>query len=175
MQTTVPIEVSASTYAKLQKLAVLAGSEAAAIAKLIEHWEAVHTLPPVATPTRAAHPTAGLRIETWRTPNGDELPVGAPLYAPYMGKTYEALVVKGGIQYDGKVYDSPTSAGRAVKKKVRGLTGSAASTNGREFWRLRDPSTGQLVAIKHLNPGPPIDADELLREIMGTGSSISAA
>jgi hypothetical protein len=175
MQTTVPIHVPTSTYAKLQKLAVLAGSEAAAIAKLIEHWEANHAVQPTAPPNRVERAAAGQSIETWRTPNGDELPVGAPLYAPYMGKTYEALVVKGGIRYDGKVYDNPTSAGRAVKKKVRGLTGSAASTNGREFWRLRDPSTGQLVAIKDLNPGPPIDADELLREIMGTASSISAA
>jgi hypothetical protein len=169
------VEVPATTFAKLQKLAVLAGSEAAAIAKLIEHWEAHQAAPPMPQSPKAPPDISTVVLQTWRTPNGDELPIGAPLYAPYAGKTYEALVVKGGIKYEGKVYDSPTSAGRAVKKKARGLTGSAASTNGREFWRLRDPSTGQLVAIKDLNPSPPIDANELLREIMGTTASSSAA
>ena len=165
MNTTVFIQVPAVIHAKLQKLAVLAGNEASAIERLIEHWEQNQAWGK-ARDDKAAVAAKLPHVENWRTSNGDVLPVGAPLFAPYAGKIYEAVVVKGGIEFEGKVYDSPTSAGRAVKKKARGLVGSAASTNGREFWRLRDPSNGQLIAIKDLNPGPQIDTDELLREIL---------
>jgi hypothetical protein len=164
------IEVTPATYAKLKRLAVLAGTEAAAVERLIEHWERSQPDSPVNS--REPKDATGTKaVETWRTPNGDLLPIGIPVFAPYGGKTYEGVVVKGGISYQGKVYDNPTSAGKAVKKHVRGLSGSSASTNGREFWKVRDPSSGQLVSIKDLNPGPQLDANELLREIMGSTSA----
>ena len=64
------------------------------------------------------------------------LPVGTELIHP--GRQHpdqRAVVVGDGIEFQGKVYDSPSGAARAA-------TGTTAE-NGWRFWRLRD--SGQLL------------------------------
>lgn len=160
MEDTITIRVGRATYAKLQRLAALAGSESAAIERLIALWERGQEAP---VPPDSAPPSAD--AELWRSPGGDVLPVGTPLEAPYGDKTYHAIVETHGIRYEGKLYASPTAAARAVKKRASGLVGTSASTNGRDFWRVRDPKSGRLVPLSRLNPGPAIDSQQLLKEI----------
>ncbi|MFZ2650649.1 MAG: hypothetical protein WA210_11155, partial [Burkholderiaceae bacterium] len=100
----------------------------------------------------------------WRSSTGDELPVGAPLEAPYKRRTFHAVVERKGIRFGKELYQSPSAAGRAVKHSV-GVTGKAAQTDGRTFWNVRDPTSGRLVSIGELNPRKRIDAEELLREL----------
>jgi hypothetical protein len=109
----------------------------------------------------------------WRSSTGDELPIGAKLEAKYKGKTYFAVIEPQGMRVGKDLYQSPSAAGRAVKKSV-GVTGSSAQTDGRTFWSVRDPSTGRLVSISDLNPRNMIDANELLREIMSSDPTNAA-
>ncbi len=160
MDDTVPIHVARATYAKLRRLAVLAGSESAAIDRLIAHWEHGQRA--------SAHGDSapgGIEGGLWRSPSGDVLPVGTPLEASYGGRIHRATVEPGGIRYEGTLYPSPTAAARAVKKRARGLVGTSAGTNGRAFWRVRDSKSGRRVPLSRLNPGPPIDSEELLKDI----------
>ena len=160
MSARVPVYVSASTHTKLQRLAVLAGDESAAIDRLIAHWEQSANSKAAASATAPAANAVGV----WHSASGDVLPIGERLEGTDAGKTHYATIEREGIKYAGKVYDSPSAAARAVKEK-RGLTGSAATTNGREFWKLRDPRTNRLLPISALRPASRISADELLAEI----------
>jgi hypothetical protein len=146
---------------RLGQLAVLAGSESNAVARLIEFWMTHHgETPRVQTMGDLAAKTSTQR---WRSTSGDELPVGVTLEAPYKGRTYQAVVEARGIRFAGKLYQSPSAAGRAVKESV-GVTGRASQTDGRAFWGVRDPITGRVVTIGQLNPRQKVDVDALLRE-----------
>ena len=69
-------------------------------------------------------------------------PGGKVLYATYKGKDYKAWVgSRGRIKYNGKLYDSPSSAGKAIITK--------GAVNGWNFWKYKDKS-GNLIAIKNL-------------------------
>ena len=153
----VPIHLEDDIYKKIQRLAVLAGSESAAIERLVAYWEnSVRD-----TPSR--NPTEELAA-FWRSPTGDLLRVGERLEGIDTGKTHFATVEQNGIRFSGKLYDSPSAAARAVKRK-RGLIGPAASTNGRDFWKLRDPQSGRLVSLSALRPHRGIDAEALLANL----------
>jgi hypothetical protein len=55
---------------------------------------------------------------------------GQGIYAEYKGKKYHAVVYSSGnIRFNGKIYDSPSGAGLAIRKK---------STNGWAFWKYKD-------------------------------------
>jgi hypothetical protein len=152
------VHVSAHTYQKLRKLAVLAGSESAAIDRLVTHWEAYSTSP---------SDEAGSEVEsraTWRSPTGDVLRIGERLEARDGGKSHFAIVEQSGIRFDQKLFDSPSAAARAVKEK-RGLTGPATSTNGRDFWKVRDPGSGRLVSLRDMRPHRGVDVSALLAEL----------
>lgn len=170
MADTINVSISSSAFARLQRLAVpLVDDPSSIIEKLIDHWE---TNPPKNTnPTAplipSASPTPKDSAEFWRSPRGDTLPVGATLQAEYLGKTFRATVEKRGIRFGGKVYDSPSAAGVAAKGQL-GRTGRAASTDGRSFWKIQDPSSGRWVSIASLRPAQHIDADALLAELMNS-------
>lgn len=152
------LQVSALTYQKLRKLAVLAGSESAAIERLLAHWERYD----VDSQPKAATEVGG--SVTWRSPTGDVLRVGERLEARDGGKAHFATIERSGIRYDRKLYDSPSAAARAVKEK-RGLVGPAASTNGRDFWKIRDPSSGRLVSLSEMRPHRGVDVAALFAEL----------
>ena len=155
----VPINVRRPIYEKLQLLAVLTGDESSAIERLIAHWEAGS--PPV-EPRREK---AAAPVTLWHSPTGDVLPVGETLQGTDGGKVHQATVERDGIRYNGAVYDSPSAAARAVKE-ARGLKGPSASTNGREFWKLRDPKTNRWIPINALRPAHRLDGDALLDELI---------
>lgn len=154
----VPIQVKRSVFEKLQRLAVFTGDESSAVEKLILHWENSALAP------RASAVHLASEVQFWHSPTGDILRVGETLKAWDAGKTHEATVEREGIKYDGTVYDSPSAAARAVKR-ARGLEGASTNTNGRDFWKLRDPKTNRWVPISSLRPKYRIDADKALDEL----------
>ena len=61
------------------------------------------------------------------------LPAGTEIFAPYKGTTYTATVTEEGkILYNGKVYNSPSGAAKAIY--------SGKEVNGWVFWRYRTGS-----------------------------------
>jgi hypothetical protein len=158
----VPCYLKPQVAATLRRLAVLAGSESVAVERLIEFWNANQA-------SDSSHPAmdrspSNSPAATWRSTTGDDLPVGARLEAPYKGKMYYAVVERQGIKFGKSLFQSPSAAGRAVKASV-GVSGAAAQTDGRSFWRIRNPATGRLVPIGELNPRRAIDTDALLRQL----------
>jgi len=69
---------------------------------------------------------------------------GKVIYATYKGKDYKGWVANNGAirvkGIKGVIYDSPSAAGAAVRKK---------STNGWVFWKYKDES-GELVSLGDL-------------------------
>lgn len=160
MSDQIDVPISSKVFARLQRLAVpLVDDTNSVIEKLIDHWEA-------SPPSANAAPQSNEKstTEVWRSPRGDVLPVGAPLQAEYLGKTFRATVEKKGIRFAGKVYGNLSAAGVAAKGQL-GREGRAASTNGRDFWKIQDPVSEQWLPITALRPSHRIDADALLAEL----------
>lgn len=149
---------------ELSRLAVLAGSESAAVERLIEFWNSHQRTPQVVPSQSAPLPLPRKSAAMWRSSTGDELPIGARLEASYKGRTYHAQVEQKGIRFGRSLYQSPSAAGRAVKNSA-GVNGAASQTDGRSFWSVRDPASGRPVSIGELNPKQAIDTDALLREL----------
>ena len=59
---------------------------------------------------------------------------------------FEAKVTPRGIEFDGQVFDDPSPAGIRAKE-LAGAEGSAASTNGWEFWEYFDDQKGKWISI----------------------------
>lgn len=155
----VAVHIRRPVYEKLQRLAVLTGDESSVIERLISHWES-STPPSSQSGTGKATPEA----EFWHSPTGDVLRVSELLQGTDVGKIHQARVERDGIRYNGVLYDSPSAAARAVKR-ARGLTGPSANTNGREFWKLRDPKTNRWVPISALRHTHRVNVDKLLAEL----------
>lgn len=69
-------------------------------------------------------------------------PGGKVLYAKYKGKEHKAWVNHiGRIRFNGKYYDTPTAAGKAIITK--------GAVNGWNFWKYKDKS-GELRKIANL-------------------------
>ncbi|MHB9020587.1 MAG: hypothetical protein ACYC3A_01980 [Halothiobacillus sp.] len=161
MSDLINVPISSSVFTRLQRLAIpLVDDTSSVIEKLIGHWEAN----PPNISTSGVPAAAAPKVEFWRSPRGDILPLGASLKAEYLGKTFRATVEKKGIIFDGKVYDSPSPAGVAAKGQL-GRTGRAASTDGRKFWKIQDPTSGRWVSIASLCPAQKIDTNALLAEL----------
>lgn len=161
MSNLISVPISSSVFTRLQRLAVpLIDDTNSVIEKLIDHWEAN----PPDTKTSNTPTVVVPKSDVWRSPRGDTLPVGATLQAEYLGKTFRATVEKKGIRFSGKVYDSPSAAGVAAKGQL-GRTGRAASTDGRTFWKIQDPTSGRWVTIATLRPAQHIDTEALLAEL----------
>jgi hypothetical protein len=158
MSDLVSIKIRVPVFEKLQRLAILTGDQSSAIERLIAYWEGANA------PSPAPHPKDEPQPEYWQSPTGDRLRVGEILRGTDLGKPHEALVQRDGIKYGGTVYDSPSAAACAVKH-ARGLRGKAASTNGREFWRLRDSKTNRWIPISSLRPSHRHTTTEALAEL----------
>ena len=140
----VQVPVKKEVFESLKRLAEpLVDDASSVIERLINHWD---KSPPVAT--KAASQAPGLPAE-WRSARGERFPIGAKLRARYLRHTFEASVTVDGIEFNGKTYDNPSSAGIAAKETV-GTVGKAASTNGWDFWEMLEPSTKRWVSIDTL-------------------------
>ena len=142
---TISVSLRKDVFEKLKALAEpLVDDATSVIERLIKHWES-------SRPTSAARTTAAVSQEQkfWRSARGEKLPVGAKLRAKYLRKLFEAKVTASGIEFDGNVYDNPSSAGIAAKHAV-GTRGKAANTNGWAFWEMLDPESKQWVSIDAL-------------------------
>lgn len=167
----VTISIGSHVFARLQRLAVpLVDDTSSVVEKLIDHWESSvlsrSTIPESGPPTKteSRQPSVQAAPEVWRSSRGDELPVGAPLQAEYLGKTFRATVEKFGIRFAGKLYENLSPAGAAAKGQL-GRKGRAASTNGRDFWKIQDPVSRRWVPITALRPSSHVDTEALLAEL----------
>ena len=152
----IPVPVSLPIFERLQKLAVpLVDNPSAVIERLLDHWEAN---PPKQEKLQSSSGTEPALF--WHSPRGDVLPVGIELQGTYLRKTFHATVDRNGIKFGGKIYDNPSAAAVASKNQV-GTKGDAASTNGRDFWRLRDLDTGRWVPIRAVNSKDKAIAERL--------------
>lgn len=157
MSEQVQIHVRRDVFEKLKRLAEpLVDDTSTVIDRLIRHWEA--------SPPKNARETAPEEPALWRSSRGDVLPVGAPLQGRYKGKTFAAVIARNGIRFEGKTY-ATLSAAAVAAKGLAGVKGDAASTNGRDFWALRDAS-GNWLPVSSLRPHKSVDADKLLAELM---------
>lgn len=160
MSEQVTVVLSKPVFERLQKLAApLVDTTDAVILRLLDYWDA--------RPTDSARPENSNSESThalWRSSRGDTLPVGIELRGAYLGKTFIARVERAGIRFDGKLYDNLSPAAIAAKN-LAGTKGKAANTNGREFWRFQDPTSGQWVSVSVLRPSHRINSDELLAEL----------
>lgn len=158
MSEQIQIYVRHEVFEKLKRLAEpLVDDTSTVIDRLVRHWET--------NPPKNVRESAPEAAELWRSSRGDVLPVGAPLQGRYKGKTFAAVVARNGIRFEGKVF--PTLSAAAVAAKgLAGTKGDAASTNGRDFWTLRDPNGDHWVPISTLRPHKPVDANKLLAELM---------
>ena len=157
---TVKIEVSAAVFQKLQKLATpLVDDTNSVIERLIAHWEG--------KPSRAAAESASVLPklpQLWVSTRGEALPVGGQLRGRYLGKTYFAKVVSMGIEYNEKIYSTPSSAAIAVKNAA-GTKGDSAATNGWDFWEILSPQTKQWRPIAALRKAKKPDVEAMLQEL----------
>jgi hypothetical protein len=150
MSDLVSIPISKAVFERLQKLAIpLVDNPSTVIERLIGFWEARSGKGLPAGKAGASEDELTRPVKLWRSTRGDTLPVGAALRGQYMDKTYDAVVEADGIRFNGKLYANPTAAAVA-EKNIAGTTGLAANTNGRDFWKVRDPDTGQWIAISSL-------------------------
>ena len=74
-----------------------------------------------------------------------------PLMKKYKGKTYQATLLKSGqIKYKNKLYNSPTSAARAVIKDHSPNIISRIIINGWSFWSVKDIE-GNWIKLKDIS------------------------
>lgn len=94
---------------------------------------------------RASRKKKRSKVTAGRTRKSSKRPLegivgGKRIYATYKGKKYKAIVYRNGrIKLNGKLYDSPSGAGRGVRGRA---------TDGWSFWRVRHK--GELVKLKEL-------------------------
>lgn len=161
MSEQVTVAISKLVFERLQKLAApLVDTTDTVIERLLDYWDTRPTnssTPPANSNSTATH-------TLWKSSRGDVLPVGIELRGAYLGKTFTAQVERAGIRFHGKLYDNLSPAAIAAKN-LAGTKGKAANTNGREFWRFQDPTSGQWVPVSVLRPSHRINSDELLAEL----------
>jgi hypothetical protein len=78
---------------------------------------------------------------------------GDVLEADCWGEHHTAeLLDDGRVSYQGISYPTPSAAGEAVKKAIRGqdLPKSVSSTDGWGFWRAEDRKTGQMARLRRI-------------------------
>ena len=139
---TVIVNLNKDIFEKLQEIAEpLVDDINSVINRLINHLDSS----PVTSEIKVESSSL-ITPEFWRSSRGEQFIVGTKLSANYKGKAYNANIQINGINFEGKIYDSPSSAGVAVKKYA-GTSGSALSTDGWSFWSMLEPNSNQWVSI----------------------------
>ena len=140
----VTVTLSQETFDKLQLIAIpLIDDTDSVIGRLINYW---NTNSPQDNTPNAQNPE---EIKVWISARGEQFPVGLKLRSNYLGHTYEAEVTPTGIKFDGEIFDNPSSAGIAVKRKA-GASRKAANTNGWSFWEMQNTQSGRWESINLL-------------------------
>ncbi len=141
----VPLSIDADLFAELQGMAEpLVDDVSSVIRRLLLATE------PSRVPGRVER--------TWfRTSRGDLLEVGLQLRAVFQGRAFDAVITEGGIEFDGRTYDTPSAAARAVKLSL-GLPLQAAQSNGWEFWDYLQRSLGAWARLATLRGADTDDA-----------------
>jgi hypothetical protein len=156
----ITVTISKPVFERLQGFAApLVDTTDTVIGRLLDYWEVNsnnRTMPTGCNST--------VTQELWRSSRGDTLPVGTELRGTYLGKTFSAQVERTGIRFEGKIYNNLSPAAMAAKNLV-GTKGKAANTNGRDFWKFQDSTTGQWIPVSVLRPSHRIDSDKLLAEL----------
>ena len=154
------VTISKPIFERLQRLAApLVDTTDTVIGRLLDYHEANsknRTMPTGSNSTV----TQGF----WRSSRGDTLPIGIELRGTYLGKNFSAQVERAGIRFEGELYNNLSPAAMAAKHLV-GTKGKAANTNGRDFWKFQDPTTGKWIPVSVLRPSHRINSDELLAEL----------
>jgi hypothetical protein len=139
---TVQITLNLEIFEKLKQIAEpLVDDPNSVINRLIEHW--------MSDPPHPRKPTIILpepSLPSWRSSRGEKFTIGTLLRASYRGHTFSARITPSGIEFDGKTYSNPSSAGIAAKKTI-GVEDSAANTNGWSFWEMQEPDSNQWISI----------------------------
>ncbi|WP_411880645.1 hypothetical protein [Polaromonas sp. YR568] len=137
----IKVPLKREVFERLKGLAEpLVDDASSVIERLIKHWESV----PHGSNTRVIAIPESLKV--WRSARGEKFPVGIKLRSKYLSHSFEATVTSGGIEFNGRTYDNPSSAGIAAKQSV-GTHGNSANTNGWNFWEMQDPETLQWTSI----------------------------
>lgn len=159
----VTITISKSLFERLQLLSVpLIDTTDTVIERLLDLWDS-YSLEKSVKKSKT-NSTSSITPLLWKSSRGDVLPVGKELKGTYLGKSFTAHIERGGIRFNGKLYDNLSPAAIAAKN-FSGTKGKAANTNGRGFWKFQDPATGQWVPVSVLRPKHRLNADELLAEL----------
>lgn len=141
---TVSIELDRDVFEALQRLAKpFVDTPSSVIKRLIEQASRPDE--------EGARPEAQTSEKGFASFRGATIPYGnlRATYKPRGGNKafkFDAKVTSEGIEFDGEVFDNPSSAGIHAKK-LAGAEGSAASTNGWEFWEYYDSETNSWVLI----------------------------
>lgn len=141
----VQVPIRREVFERLKTLAEpLVDDASSVIERLLGHWDGVPHGPGY----------AHIKLQTsapqeWRSARGERFPIGVALRAKYLHHQFDAKVTAGGIEFNGKLYDNPSSAGIAAKESV-GTVGKAASTNGWDFWEMNEPKSNRWVSINAL-------------------------
>lgn len=149
MSDSVQIEVSGDVFERLQALAKpFVDTPNSVIRRLLEQ-ERSPGKQALSNPANKPNPTPAK--QGYVTSRGVRLPLGS-LQATYRRRgssrtnRFEAEVTLRGIEFDGQVFDDPSPAGIRAKE-LAGAEGSAASTNGWEFWEYFDDQKGKWISI----------------------------
>jgi hypothetical protein len=138
----VQVPLKREVFERLKLLAEpLVDDVSSVVERLIKHWESA---PPGPRTRTIVLPEPGPAI--WRSARGERFLVGTKLRARYLGHTFDATVTVSGIDFNGRHFDNPSSAGIAAKESV-GTHGKSASTNGWDFWEMQEPNSEQWVSI----------------------------
>jgi len=123
------ITVSDETYQRLQELAVpFQDREPEDVIRRLLNSKTTNPAP--------VAPTGGRELSS----HAGRIPHGSKLRARYKGTDYEAEVVDGSVVWNGRHYDSISSAAVAVIQS----TGSRRPTeNGWRFWEVQTPGTNR--------------------------------
>lgn len=138
----IQVPLKRDVFERLKGLAEpLVDDASSVIDRLIKHWESV----PHGSNTRViAIPEQSPKI--WKSARGESFPVGTKLRSKYLSHSFEATITSSGIEFNGRTYDNPSSAGIAAKESV-GTHKISANTNGWTFWEMQDPETFRWTSI----------------------------
>ena len=131
----ISIQINSRLFHRLQSVAEpLIDDTDSVIEKLLSHWE---TSPPS---------LQGNGKNFWISPRGERFPIGTKFRAEYDGEKFEAVIMKSGIFFSGETFSSP-SAAAIHAKKMQGLLGTSANTNGWKFWEYWDEESQAWLSI----------------------------
>lgn len=167
MKDPIHIKVSTEVFERLQSLAKpFVDSPNSVIERLLLSIETVTRVgsPADASADSTNDPTNECPPQESYTYRGTKLPLGKlrAFYGMRGGSKHElrAAITRQGIEFQDKIYESPSSAGIEAKRSV-GARENAASTNGWDFWEYFDESKSEWVSIDTFRSKDKITLEDL--------------